>query len=446
MNIIKLSWQNLKSNPLSTTLSLLLMTLGVGVISLLLLINNQVDQQLQKNIRGIDMVIGAKGSPLQLILSSVYHIDNPTGNIPLKEANKITKTSMVDFTIPLSFGDSYQGFRIVGTTRNYPELYQAELNEGQYWTQSMQVVLGSTVAKVNELKIGDTFFGTHGFQEDGHVHDQYSYEVVGIMSHSNSTIDNLILTNLESVWKVHGHNDDTHSHDHQNCDHDHHNDEHNHDHHNCDHDHHHDHQNCDHDHHHESIEIDYTDNNNISDNAMITSMLVKFRSPVALIQLPRRVNESTNLQAAVPTFEIGRLTKLLGFGVQTINAIAFIIILVSGLSIFISLFNSLKKRRYELALMRVQGASKWQLVQLVVYEGLALSIMGLIFGLVISRLTLLSISFFIEQKYNLANIQFHLINQELWLVPTALLIGLGASLIPTILTYNINITKTLSNV
>ena len=185
MNIRRLSWQNLKSNRLNTTLSLLLMTFGVGIISLLLLLNNQIEQQLQNNLRGIDMVVGAKGSPMQLILSSIYHVDDPTGNIPLKEANKLSNNSMVDFTIPLSFGDSYKGFRIVGTTLDYPKLFQASLKEGQYWSRSMQVVVGSTVAKLNQLKIGDTFYGTHGLVDDGHVHDEHQYEVVGILDYSN---------------------------------------------------------------------------------------------------------------------------------------------------------------------------------------------------------------------------------------------------------------------
>ena len=107
MNIRILSWKNLISNPLNTLLSLLLMTFGVGIISLLFLLNNQIEQQLQTNLRGVDMVVGSKGSPLQLILSSIYHIDNPTGNIPYRETSKIDNNSLVDLTIPLSFGDSY---------------------------------------------------------------------------------------------------------------------------------------------------------------------------------------------------------------------------------------------------------------------------------------------------------------------------------------------------
>lgn len=428
MNIRRLGWRNLKSNPLNTLLSLLLMTFGVGVISLLLLLNNQIEQQLQSNLRGIDMVVGAKGSPLQLILSSVYHIDNPTGNIPYKEANKLDKNPLVDFTIPLSFGDSYNGYRIVGTTHQYTELYEVSLKEGRLWNRSLEVVLGSTVAEIHQLKIGDTFYGTHGLDEGGHVHDDYAYEVVGILKASYSTLDQLILTKSESVWKVHNHQTIEEEHDYHTCDHD------DHDHHTCNHD--------NHDHEHDEI---VAETYSIPEDAMITALLVKFKSPVGFIQLPRKVNETTSLQAAVPALEISRLTSLLGFGVQTINTIAFIIIIVSGLSIFISLYNSLKKRRYELALMRVHGATKWQLVKLVLQEGMILSVLGAIFGLLISRITLFSMSLFVEHKYAVNSFQFNLISEEIWLIPIALVIGFIASLIPTIQTYNINIPKTLSN-
>ena len=435
MNISRLSWQNLISNPLNTTLSLLLMTFGVGIISLLFLLNNQIEQQLQANLRGVDMVVGSKGSPLQLILSSIYHIDNPTGNIPYSEAIKIDNNSLVDLTVPLSYGDSYNGFRIVGTTHQYPELYEMSLKKGRLWSRSLEVVLGSTVAQIHRLKIGDTFYGTHGLIEGGHVHDEYTYEVVGIFNPSHTILDQLILTNTQSVWQVHNHEVVEQGHEHQECDHEHHDDEHSHEHHNCDHDHHIE----------ESTASGLELNASIPEDAMITSLLVKFKSPIGLIQLPRKINETTNLQAAVPALEISRLTNLLGFGVQTINIIAFIIIIVSGLSIFISLYNSLKKRRYELALMRVHGASKWQLVQLVLQEGIILSVIGTVLGLLISRITLLIITLFAEHKYTFNSFQFNLLIEELWLFPIALLIGIVASIIPTVLSYNINIPKTLSN-
>ena len=112
MNIFKLSIKNIFSRPLSSVLSILLLSLGVSMISLLILINTVLKDQMDNNLKGIDMVVGAKGSPLQLILSSVYHVDSPTGNIPLKDAKAIEQNRMVGYSVPLLYGDNYSGYRI----------------------------------------------------------------------------------------------------------------------------------------------------------------------------------------------------------------------------------------------------------------------------------------------------------------------------------------------
>ena len=440
MNISRLAFTNILSKPSTTLLSLLLMSLGVGIISILLILNNHIEKQLDNNLRSIDMVVGAKGSPLQLILSSVYHLDKPTGNISYKEAKSLNKNVLVDFTIPLSYGDTYKGYRIVGTNEKYFDLYNLELSQGKKWSRSMQTVLGSSVASNKNLKVGDKFFGTHGFDDHGHIHDNHAYVVVGILKQSYSVADNLILTNLKSVWQVHEEHDDCeddHSHDHSN--HDHSNDHHSHDHSDHDHSHdHHSHDHSDHDHNHDNHSYDDA-------NKMITAMLVKFKSPVGLVQIPRKINEETNMQAAIPLFEINRLTSLIGFGINTINIIALIIMLVSGISIFITLFNSLKKRRYELALMRVHGATRIQLIKLIFLEGLSLSVLGTFFGLLISRFSLVIISSFTNQNQSFTNIDLSMINSELALLIAALIIGFIASLIPALSVYRINIPKILSN-
>ena len=454
MNISRLAFTNILSKPSTTLLSLLLMSLGVGIISILLILNNHIEKQLDNNLRSIDMVVGAKGSPLQLILSSVYHLDKPTGNISYKEANSLNKNVLVDFTIPLSYGDTYKGYRIVGTNEKYFDLYNLELSQGKKWSRSMQAVLGSSVASNKNLKVGDKFFGTHGFDDHGHIHDNHAYVVVGILKQSYSVADNLILTNLKSVWQVHEEHDDCeddHSHDHSNHNHSH--DDHSHDHSDHDNSHdHHSHNHGDHNHSHDHHSHDHSDHHHNHDNhsyddanKMITAMLVKFKSPVGLVQIPRKINEETNMQAAIPLFEINRLTSLIGFGINTINIIALIIMLVSGISIFITLFNSLKKRRYELALMRVHGATRIQLIKLIFLEGLSLSVLGTFFGLLISRFSLVIISSFTNQNQSFTNIDLSMINSELLLLIAALIIGFIASLIPALSVYKINIPKILSN-
>jgi len=387
MTIFKLSWRNLVVSPLNTILSLLLMSLGVGIISLLILLNNEMKQQVKNNLKEIDMVVGAKGSPLQLILSSVYHIDNPTGNIPLSSINKLKKNRLVDLVIPLSYGDSYKGFRIVGSTHDYFDLYNSEIKEGRRWEGGFEVVVGSDVARMHNLQIGDNFYGSHGLLKGGHVHDNYAYTVVGVLNFSGTVIDKLILTDYQSVWNVHNKDDDS--------------------------------------------------------EMEITAALFKFKNPTALIKLPRQVNETTNLQAAVPVFEMNRLINLLGIGFNSIQFIAVVIMIVSGLSIFISLYNSLRRRRYELALMRVHGASRWQLVKLIQFEAIFLSLIGAFFGLLLSRLSIYIISSLVSENNTMNNFPLTFVSEEFWLLPSALLIGIFAALIPTLQAYRTNIPKLL---
>ncbi len=425
MSIFRLSLRNMTSRPLSTTLSLVLLTLGVGMIALLLQVNRHIQQQMENNVRGIDMVVGAKGSPLQLILSAVYHIDAPTGNIALHEAERLQNNRLVASGIPLSYGDSYQGYRIVGTDHQYPKLYVATVVEGQLWQAPFEVTVGATVANLLNLKIGDNFVGAHGLTEGGEVHDEHAYQVVGIFDYTNSVLDQLILTATESVWAAHHHEEESdttastenesHAHEEGEKDPEHHEYEEGEEHHE----------------HEEAREI--------------TAMLVKFRSPMGMVQLPRRVNEDTNMQAAVPAYEISRLFSLMGVGVDTLSTIALVIMAVSGLSVFISLFNALKDRQYEMALMRTYGASRWQLVGLVLQEGLLLTLAGFSLGILVSRLGLWLISGLMEASYHYSFSGWGWMAEEWWLLASALAIGLLASLIPAIRVFRINISKTLAD-
>ena len=112
----KIAWKNIIHKPLNTSLCVCLLIFGVAIISLLLLIQHQLEQKFERDLQNIDVVIGAKGSPLQLVLSAIYHLDAPTGNIKLEEARKIMKNPYVKEAIPLAYGDYYMGFRILGTT------------------------------------------------------------------------------------------------------------------------------------------------------------------------------------------------------------------------------------------------------------------------------------------------------------------------------------------
>ena len=284
MNIFKLSLKNIFSKPLSSTISLALLILGIGIISLLLQLNTLIKDQMDNNLKGIDMVVGAKGSPLQLILSSVYHIDSPTGNISLDEAEKISKNRMVGSSIKLLYGDNFKGYRIVGAEKKFIELYNGKIKKGKNLSKPFEVLVGSKVYSKLKIDLGDDLISSHGLRETGESHDDKSFKVVGLLEPSNSVIDQLIITLPESVWDVHRIHDHDVEYEHE--------EEHEHEH--------------DHDEEHEHEH----DEEHQHDDREITAMLIKFKSPMNIIQFPRQINETTNLQAAVPSYEISRLFKL----------------------------------------------------------------------------------------------------------------------------------------
>ena len=205
--MLKLAWKNIWHRPLNLLLTLILFSLGVGLTIYLLLVNQQVKENFDKNLAGVDLVIGAKGSPLQLILCNMYHIDNPTGNISVKEATPFLRPNhpLIKDAIPLSLGDNYRGFRIVGTVPDILPFYEAKISNGIMWQHSSEVVIGAQVALRAGLKIGDRFVTAHGFEDDPDFNHDHQLEVVGILSPTGSVIDQLILTSYKTVWDVHDH-------------------------------------------------------------------------------------------------------------------------------------------------------------------------------------------------------------------------------------------------
>ena len=419
MNIFKLSLKNIFNKPLSSSISLALLILGIGIISLLLQLNTLIKDQMDNNLRGIDMVVGAKGSPLQLILSSVYHIDSPTGNISLEEAEEISKNRMVGSSIKLLYGDNYKGYRIVGAEKNFIDLYKGIIKKGNEWNDTYEVIVGSKVYEKLNINLGDNLISSHGLRETGEAHDDKSFKVVGLLEPSNSVIDQLIITSPQSVWDVH----DTHNHK---------------DEHEGEHDHEHE---DEHDHEHEG-EHDHEDEH---DDREITAMLIKFKSPMNIIQFPRQINENTNLQAAVPSYEISRLFKLFGFGTETLSYLAYLIITVSGFSLFINLFNSMRERRYEMALIRTLGASRFQLSTMIIFESLILTISGFVLGLLFSRFGVMFVSSLMEESINYNLNSFVVLSEEYWLLALSIVIGLLSSLIPVVQVYKMNISNILAD-
>jgi putative ABC transport system permease protein len=407
MSPLKISWKSLRSKPLSSALNIMLIAFGTGILTILLLASRQIGEKLDNNSKDIDLVVGAKGSPLQLILSSIYYIDFPTGNIPLKAAMELAHSPFVKRAVPLALGDNYNGVRIVGTDSNFVSLYKLKTSAGKFWIKDFETTIGAAVAETQGLKIGDTFYGAHGLTGSSDVHKSHQYTVSGILEHQGNATDNLILTNVASVWKMHDDHEGTEEH-HDEAGHQ----------------------------HNEAAQP-------TGESRELTSLLIQYRSPMSVAMFPRLVNETTNMQAASPAQESTRLFSLIGVGVDTLQWFAILIMFIAAISVFVNLYNSLKERNYDLAIMRTLGASRTKLFLIVIAEGIMLTLAGTIIGISLGHLVLAFIGS--NQESGQAQLSgFVLLYDEIYLFVAGLGIGIFAAVIPAVQAYQSNISKILS--
>jgi putative ABC transport system permease protein len=394
--IAKLAWRNLWFKPLNAVLSIILLASSVAIITVLILLQKQFEEKFSNNIDNVDLVLGAQGSPLQLILSSVYQIDNPTGNIAFDSAKVWMQHPFIQKAIPLAFGDNYKGFKIVGTTDDYLDKFNAKIENGKLFNKNFEVVIGSEIVRKLNLKVGNTFNGSHGDAAEGEVHDEFPYKIVGILEPTRNVIDNFILCNIPSVWQMHNKSN-------------------------------------------EDLTID-------EPNQEITAVLLKFRNKMGIVTWPRIIAQNTKMQVASPAIEVNRLFSLFGVGLSALQYLAYCIMLISGISIFIALYNRLKERKYEFALMRINGASRLQLLNLILIESIFLCIVGFFFGTIFGRFALNFISNASDDDFKMTFNPYEIVWQkEGILLIATLIVGVIAALIPALKAYKLNLSKTLAD-
>jgi putative ABC transport system permease protein len=384
VNLATLAWRYLWARPLTAGLNLALLGLGVAVMTFLLLVASQIERALTRDLAGIDLVVGAKGSPMQLMLAGVFHLDAPTGNIPAATLGQLRSHALVAAAMPMALGDSIRGFRIVGTEGSYLDWYGARIADGRRWGAPMEVVLGHTAAQDLALSIGATVVGSHGLGAEGQAHATTPYAVVGRLQRCGCVLDRLVLTAVESVWAVHEH-----------------------------------------------AEAERAASNDANPEPHdLTMVLVRYKTPLAAAMLPRWVQAQAGLQAASPALETARLFRLIGVGLDVLRGFAVLLLAVSTLSVFVALVHAVREREADLAMMRMLGAPPSRLAALVALESLWLAVLGLLGGLLLGHALTEVLGLLLARQRSLSLSGFEWTSDELWCIVLPIALALLAAAIP----------------
>ncbi len=402
MNFFFMAWQYLKFRWLVSLLTIFGISTGVALVCAVLALRHESERALSRDAGLYDLVAGGKGSPLQLVLSSVYHLDSPTGNIPYKEYERIRSDPRVEWAAPVGLGDNYLGYRIIGTEKHFFDLPDREGNlffelaEGDVFQDRFDVVLGSQVAQASGLEIGDSFFGTHGLIEvaGAEVHRDFPYRVSGILAPSGTAQDRAIFGTLKSVWEIHETEDLLHS--------------------------------------------------AIQGSAIMadhktretTAILVRLETPGLRLWMADEIREGTDGIAAIPINEIMRFQQgILGPVQKILLAIAGVVVAVSCLTVLITLHQAAERRRRDIAILRSLGAYRREVATLVFSEGLLLTGGGILLGLLIGHGGMaIAVDYFREATGLILN-PWRIPSDELYALLIMALSGALASTFPAISSY-----------
>jgi putative ABC transport system permease protein len=390
MGLIKFTWKSLLSRKWTVGLCLTSIALTLSLVLTLQTIKSSSEESFTQTISQVDLLVGARGGQLQLLLFSVFNMGNATHNISLDAYQKWKSHKTIDWTIPISLGDSFQGFRVVGTNLDFFKHYRFKkdqfltLESGRLFNQTAEVVLGSQVAKNLNLKIADRAIITHGVTKGSGVihHDDEPFQIVGILNPTGTVLDSSVYVTLEGMDHLH--------------------------------------------HHHENEKP-----------KSISAFYLRTKNRVETLQLQREINEwkTEPMMAIIPGYALSELWNNLSYFEKILQLMVGLVALFGVITVVLLMTLTLESRRREIAILRSMGASPRLVSKLILLETLILAIFGCALGLVISKVMLLSLNQLMADKIGLVLNSRFLSLQDIKFILVTILIGGFSSLIPSFLSY-----------
>lgn len=404
-----LAWRGLRARPVQTIIAIVIIALAVGLPVTVLALGDGARQGI---IRASDpfgvLVVGAKGSGQQLVLSTILLQGNPVGNIDYGVYEALKTDARVALTVPLALGDNIGGARLIGTTDDLLQLRPAlnepltfHVGQGRFFHADFEAVLGSEAADTLGLGIGDTFHASHGvgagIEDD--VHPQV-YTVVGVLDRTISPYDNAVFVSYESIWATHEAEAAGSA---------------------------------------EAASGEHVE----AEPGQVTAVLVK---PVGFIEANKLWQDfatGTTAQAAFPGQELGGLFDLFSQVEDILTAVGYLVLVIAGLTVFLSLYSAIAAREQAIALMRGLGIRRTNVFRVVIAESLLVMLVGALIGRLVGYGAALGIAALLTQQSSIPIPIRFLPNLEplLWLLPLG--VGLLAGLIPAFQAYRVNVVEKL---
>lgn len=384
----KVAWHSLQNRRYTAILTIISVAISTFVLLGVEHIRHEAKESFSKTVSGVDLIVGARTSQLNLLLYSVFHIGNPTNNISWQSYRELADDPKVAWTIPISLGDSHQGYRVMGTTDDFFMRFRFGKNtalsfsEGEAFSQLFDVVLGAEVAKKLNYRVGDPILLAHGLGRISFsMHDDKPFRVKGILRPTGTPADQTLYISLQGM---------------------------------------------------EAIHLDWRDGvkipgKKVSDSDIealdltpksITAFMIGLQSKMAIFSVQRHINQYPKepLLAILPGITLTELWQMMNSMENTLRLISILVLFSSLLGLSTMLLSSIRERQREIAVMRAIGASPLFVFLIIQIEALMITLVGIIVAIVVLAIGILLIQSTLAENYGIFINHFSINNQTLGIV------------------------------
>ncbi|MFT5128280.1 MAG: putative ABC transport system permease protein [Rhodothermales bacterium] len=409
-----IAMRSLRQHALSTLITAFSVALACGLMMGVFAINTQTQDAFIIDDTGFDAIVGARGSKLQLVLNTMYHLETSPGNIPWSMYQELANNGfMVRAAIPYAVGDNYKGYRMVGTTATlfddfeYREGKVHEFADGAVFdSEKREAVLGSFVAHKTGLKVGDSFNAFHGLTYDPALIHEGEFTVAGVLKPTNTPTDRVIWTPIDSVFRMEGHvlrGGGT------------------------------------------EFQADATQE--IPDeHKEVSAIMLKLNGDMSGMMLSQGINHQGKDATMVWPIAVTMLEffEKVGWMHKVLQLVSYLVVLVAAGGILASIYNTMNERRREFAIMRALGARRRTVFSVIVLQSALIALLGALMGFAVYAVIVAGAARIIREQVgvHLAIASYHPI---LWIAPAVMLgLGIVAGVVPAIKAYRTDVAANLT--